>query len=174
MAIIKPKFDMGFPIIEEGVHIFRCVEVEVEEKEKGQMLKLTFEVISGDEYDENEGLRHFEFFPFWPSAKGRYFGLEKMLGCLVAMGVLKDKEYDTEELLRSSFINKITESILGKELKMDIVHDTQPSTKVEGKSITITRSTKYIPYKKESSSKESSSASTKTKVQVKDDDDYWQ
>ena len=172
MAIIKPKMDFGFPVIEEGVHIFRCVGAELEDKEKGQMLKLTFEVVSDEEYDESEGLRHFEYFPFWSikiGEKEAYKGLEKMTGCLVTMGVLKEMEYKSEEITKPSFIKEIMDRVLGKEVKMEIYHDIRDSTKVEGAKKTFTKARKYIPYKR----KETTST-PKTKVQVNDDDDYWQ
>lgn len=114
---VKPAFKSDFPLIPEGIYVLRTDKANVEKSE--QAVKV-FKVESIVEGSDDDGARAFDNFPL--VAKGN-FGLARLAGFMIKLGVMKEKdEIDADVFSSEDFESKFKMSIPGKVFGGRIKH----------------------------------------------------
>jgi hypothetical protein len=126
---MKPVYDSGFDLPEEGLSLMQIREVDFTQEEKGTLCKIKNEVID-HEIPSNIGLTVFDNFPLWTE-----FGKQRLLGLMVKAVGLEPKDYPSNYLdgptVRAKIEKKMPSMIFGGVIK----HSTSKGK--EGKEGTV-------------------------------------
>ena len=114
---VKPVFESGFEIPEEGTYELQIKDITFDHGEKGLSCKIKSEIVGG-EHAECIGMGVFDNFPLYTA-----FGLARLLGLGVkAIGMPADKEYPetyfNDDKSQARFTGKAKDVIFGGEIKI--------------------------------------------------------
>ena len=137
---ISPKYDFGFELPEEGVHvvvvgepktsIYDCRDKDGQTHGKGYQFSVKCMVEGGP----SDGLYHFESWRSrWGDGNINSKALSALYGFLVKIGVKKEGGIDSDEIESDKFC-KGFETIAGKSLGIDIFHSKGKDDKVWSRS----------------------------------------
>jgi hypothetical protein len=88
---VKPLYEFGFDLPDEGFYILKVMEAEAANSESGGIAYKVTSQIDGGPFD---GQKHWENFP---TRTKRNFAIKKMLGFLVKCGKMnEDVEFDSD------------------------------------------------------------------------------
>lgn len=116
---IKPVYKSDFELPGEGWHILRVEEPDVEpSKDSVKNFKVRAEVQGG----EDDGKTAFDNFPL---VSKKNFGISRLAGFLIKLGVLKEAdEYDSDVFSSEKFEKKFKVEVAGKLYGGNIKHKT--------------------------------------------------
>ncbi len=114
---ILGRYEFGFEQPDKGLHLVEVKKVDVtKDAEKGWMYKIEATVLGG----ESDGRKLFENFT---TRSPGHIGLQRLTGCLIKMGVLKEQEYDSDMFETPQFENSFRSKTVGKKYGVEIEHN---------------------------------------------------
>jgi hypothetical protein len=132
---VTGAFEFGYELVDEGPHIFSVETAsgaKNEDIDKGWTFKIRTKVQGG----ESDGRSHFEQINTRFGGKVNKQGFKKLLGICFKVGLIPPKDYDSDQFESEEFAKKF-QGIIGKNLGMDIFHQTSKQGKTFSNSRAI-------------------------------------
>jgi len=106
---VKPQYKSDFDLPTEGIHILKVDDVKIEPSKDSVK---NFKVVAIVEGGDDDGRMAFDNFPL---VSKKLFGLSRLSGFLIKLGVLKEaEEFDSDVFGTEKFENKFKVDVPGK------------------------------------------------------------